>query len=69
MAWRYPSCALEVPGLAEMRPSLLMGDSSLVQTSADGYATVFEGVIEEVRSSSILMLFDQVTANNPIFRA
>ena len=56
--------ALEVPGLAEMRPSLLMGDSALVQTSADGYATVFEGVIEEVRSSSILMLFDQVPALN-----
>ena len=52
--------SLEVPGLAEMRPSLLMGDSALVQTSADGYARAFEGPIEEVRSSSILMLFDQV---------
>ena len=52
--------SLEVPGLAEMRPSLLMGDCALVQTSADGYARVFEGPIEEVRSNSILMLFDQV---------
>jgi hypothetical protein len=53
---------LVVPGLAEKRPSLMIGDSALVETSADGFAKVYEGCINEVRSNSILMSFHRVSS-------
>ncbi len=57
---------LEVPGLSEKRPSLVIGDCALVQTAADGYAKVFEGCINEVLSTAVLMSFHSVRADSTI---
>ena len=57
--------SLDVPGLAEKRPSLMLGDTAVVEpraqllgNSMNGSCQKYEGVIEEVRSHSVLMAFD-----------
>jgi putative helicase MOV10L1 len=58
--------SLDVPGLAEKRPSLMLGDTAIVRPQVrllGNYNGVpnqkYEGVIEEVRSQSVLMAFDE----------
>ena len=43
--------ALEVPGLAEKRPSLMLGDS--VVATRPGHGEAYEGNIHEVKLKSI----------------
>ena len=57
--------SLDVPGLAEKRPSLMLGDTAIIQPQVrllGNYNTrpnqKYEGVIEDVRSHSIVMAFD-----------
>ena len=57
------SFVLDVPGLAESRPSLLRGDAVLVRpldpvTGAPSGRTYYEGIIHEVRLSEVLLKFD-----------
>ncbi len=57
-----PYLALEVPGLAEKRPSLAIGDAAIATLSnqvGQEPAPKFEGCIHEVRSGSVLLMFDQ----------
>jgi len=49
--------ALKVPGLAEGRPSLLVGDRVILSDSeVAGYAPSYEGCIHEVRRLSSLFV-------------
>ena len=57
--------SLDVPGLAEKRPSLMLGDTAVVQPKArllgdyrSNGMEKYEGVIEDVRSQSIILAFD-----------
>ena len=52
-----PYLALEVPGLAEKRPSLTIGDTAIAFRNSE--EKKFEGCIHEVRSKSILLMFDE----------
>ena len=51
--------SLDVPGLAEKRPSLAIGDTAIASLSGDPNAQAYEGCIHDVRSKSVLLLFDQ----------
>lgn len=51
--------SLQVPGLAEKRPSLVIGDSAIASLSGVPNAQLYEGCIREVRSHSVLLGFDQ----------
>ena len=51
--------SLDVPGLAEKRPSLALGDTAIASLSGDPNAQAYEGCIHDVRSKSVLLLFDQ----------
>ena len=51
--------SLDVPGLAEKRPSLALGDTAIASLSGDPNAEAYEGCIHDVRSKSVLLLFDQ----------
>ena len=53
-----PYLSLEVPGLAEKRPSLALGDTAIATLSNVSETQKFEGCIHEVRSRSILLMFD-----------
>jgi hypothetical protein len=50
--------SLDVPGLAEKRPSLMLGDSAVI--CVQGQTTRFEGFVHEVRSATVLLKFDRV---------
>ncbi|XP_023326960.1 RNA helicase Mov10l1 [Eurytemora carolleeae] len=50
---------LTVPGLKERRPSLCLGDSVLLSDIKDPNMPVYEGCIEEVRSTELLLRFDE----------
>ncbi|TRY75130.1 hypothetical protein TCAL_00662 [Tigriopus californicus] len=56
-----PYLSLEVPGLAEKRPSLMIGDSAVLRLvqRAPGNEIFYEGCIQEVRSKSVLLLFTE----------
>lgn len=56
-----PYLSLEVPGLAEKRPSLMIGDSAVLRPvqRAPGNAIFYEGCIQEVRSKNVLLLFTE----------
>jgi helicase MOV-10 len=47
---------LEVPGLAEHRPSVMVNDSVFVRESKQS-GTLFEGYVHEVREASVLLKF------------
>ena len=49
--------SLEVPGLAEKRPSLAIGDTAIAKLSNDPRAQSYEGCIHEVKSKSVLLMF------------
>ena len=56
--------SLDVPGLAEKRPSLMLGDSAIVFPTSrllgnynSDREEKYEGVIEDVRSNSVLLAF------------
>ena len=51
--------SLEVPGLAEKRPSLAIGDTALAGLSNSPESQIYEGCIHEVRSKSVLLMFDE----------
>lgn len=48
---------LVVPGLAEKRPSLLVGDTVLVSRSGEAYAEAFEGYVHAVEQTTVKLLF------------
>ena len=51
---------LEVPGLAENRPSLLKGDKIIVQMSSEGSrGKKFEGIVHEVLEKSVRLGFSE----------
>ena len=52
-----PYLSLEVAGLAEKRPSLVLGDAAIVTCPSVGRHT-YEGPIHEVRRDSVLLKFD-----------
>ena len=52
-----PAAEIEVPGLEEKRPSLLKGDRVYVWQLARGDDAAYEGIVWEVRKSSIVALF------------
>ena len=58
--------SLDVPGLAEKRPSLMLGDTAVVQPKArllgdyrSNRKEKYEGVIEDVRSHSVILAFEE----------
>ena len=58
--------SLDVPGLAEKRPSLMLGDTAVVQPKTGLLADYksngnekYEGVIEDVRSHSVILAFEE----------
>ena len=59
--------SLQVPGLSEKRPSLMIGDSAMakpVNSGMLGDDRWFEGCVQEVRSTSVLLLFEQSFHNS-----
>ena len=57
---------LEVPGLAEKRPTLMLGDTAVAELQANMRHDItapirpkYEGVIEEVRSQAVLLAFNE----------
>ncbi|KAK8923982.1 putative RNA helicase SDE3 [Platanthera zijinensis] len=55
--------SLEVPGLAEKRPSLVRGDFIFVQLATDkleGISSPFQGFIHRVEADEILLKFDMI---------
>lgn len=55
---------LDVPGLAEGRPSLMIGDSAIIRLRTPGQNKKYEGVIHAVEKDDILMKFNSVFAQN-----
>lgn len=51
--------SLEVPGLAENRPSVLQGDTVKVQIVGSEYKTTYEGVVWHLRESELGLCFNQ----------
>lgn len=49
---------LEVPGLAEGRPSLLLGDRVIVKYAGQRSSPKYEGFIHEIRAAEILLKFN-----------
>lgn len=54
-----PYLALQVPGLAEKRPSLALGDAAIATLSNTKAEQSYEGCIHEVKSTSVLLKFDE----------
>ncbi|KZS97367.1 P-loop containing nucleoside triphosphate hydrolase protein [Sistotremastrum niveocremeum HHB9708] len=55
----YPFYSVQVPGLAEKRPSVIVGDSILVQaSSSSGSGKWFEGRVHRIRQLAVEMKFD-----------
>lgn len=54
-----PYLSLEVPGLSEKRPSLAIGDTAIARLSRVTSAQLYEGYIHEVRSKSVLLMFNE----------
>jgi helicase MOV-10 len=52
------SIRLNVPGLAEKRPSLLYGDSVFV-TLPNGRRVTWEGCVHEIERETVLLHFDR----------
>ncbi|XP_033744976.1 RNA helicase Mov10l1-like [Pecten maximus] len=51
--------ALRVPGLAEGRPSLLIGDKIIVTEPGDSSGPAYEGYVHELMSEDVLLKFNQ----------
>lgn len=51
--------ALTVPGLAERRPSLAVGDSVLLSSPSSPGGAQYEGCIHEVRAAELLLKFEE----------
>ncbi|XP_041975066.1 probable RNA helicase armi [Aricia agestis] len=49
---------IEIPGLAERRPSLIKGDRALVKDAWDKEARQYEGFVHEIRGNLVLMKFN-----------
>ena len=50
-----PYLALTVPGLKERRPSLVLGDTVLAANPCDPDLPIYEGCIEEVRNTEVML--------------
>ncbi|XP_048252901.1 RNA helicase Mov10l1-like isoform X2 [Haliotis rufescens] len=50
--------ALEVPGLAEGRPSILIGDKIILTDPGDPDGPCYEGFVHEIHSSEVLLKFN-----------
>lgn len=51
--------ALKVPGLAEGRPSVLIGDKIIVTEPGDSSGPAYEGYVHELMSEDVLLRFNQ----------
>ncbi|XP_060083408.1 RNA helicase Mov10l1-like [Ylistrum balloti] len=51
--------ALKVPGLAEGRPSVLIGDKIIVTEPGDSIGPAYEGYVHELMSEDVLLKFNQ----------